>query len=66
MIDSLSVKTTELAESRGIDGNKRIKGHKRHLAYDPIQVIKIPTRMHCPNTIMGAKIVITMEEKRNF
>ncbi len=34
MIDSQSVKTTELADSRGFDGNKRIKGHKRHLAVD--------------------------------
>ena len=66
MIDSQSIKTTELPESRGFDGNKRIKVHKWHLVYEPIQVIKIPTRMHGPNTIMGAKIVITMEEKRNF
>ena len=34
MIDSQSVKTTELADSRGFDGNKRIKGHKRHVAVD--------------------------------
>ena len=34
MIDSQSVKTTELAETRGFDGNKRIKGHKRHVAVD--------------------------------
>ena len=34
MIDSRSVKTTKLAESRSFDGNKPIKGHKRHLAID--------------------------------
>jgi len=32
MVDSQSVKTTELAETRGFDGHKRIKGHKRHIA----------------------------------
>ena len=34
MIDSRSVKTTELAETRGFDGYKRIKGHKRHAVVD--------------------------------
>ena len=34
MIDSRSVRTTEPAETRGFDGYKRIKGHKRHAVVD--------------------------------
>ena len=37
-IDSQSVKTTELAETRGFDGHKRIKGHKRHIAVDTLGI----------------------------
>ena len=33
-IDSQSVKTTALAQERGFDGFKRIKGHKRHMVTD--------------------------------
>lgn len=38
MIDSQSVKTTELAETRGFDGHKKIKGHKRHIAVDTLGI----------------------------
>ena len=42
IIDSQSVRTTALAESRGVDGYKKIKGHKRHVVVDimgiPLQV----------------------------
>ena len=34
IIDSQSVKTTELAATRGFDGHKRVKGRKRHLVTD--------------------------------
>ena len=38
IIDSQSVKTTELAATRGFDGHKRVKGRKRHLVTDTIGV----------------------------
>lgn len=35
-IDTQSVKTTALANERGFDGHKRIKGHKRHILTDTV------------------------------
>ncbi|MGZ8248715.1 MAG: transposase [Methylomagnum sp.] len=34
IIDSQSVKTQYGSEDRGIDGGKRVKGHKRHIVVD--------------------------------
>jgi len=34
MIDTQSLKTSQMAESRGFDGNKKIKGRKRHMVVD--------------------------------
>ena len=34
IIDSQSVKTTDVAENRGIDGGKKVKGRKRHIVVD--------------------------------
>ena len=34
IIDSQSVKTTELANSRGFDAHKKVKGRKRHIVTD--------------------------------
>ena len=36
VIDSQSVKTTALAQERGFDGHKRIKGHKRQTLVDTV------------------------------
>ena len=36
MIDSQSVKTAQMAETRGFDGNKKVKGRKRHVVSDTL------------------------------
>ena len=38
IIDSQSVKTTELAHSRGFDAHKKVKGRKRHIVTDTIGI----------------------------
>ena len=38
IIDSQSVKTTELANSRGVDAHKKVKGPKRHIVTDTIGI----------------------------
>ena len=43
IIDSQSVKTTELANSRGFDAHKKVKGRKRHIVTD---TIGIPLGVH--------------------
>ena len=39
IIDSQTVKTTSLAESKGYDGHKCIKGRKRHIAVDVLGLL---------------------------
>ena len=36
MIDSQSVKASQMAETRGFDGNKKVKGRKRHMITDTL------------------------------
>jgi len=36
MIDSQSVKASQMAETRGFDGNKKVKGRKRHIVTDTL------------------------------
>jgi putative transposase len=39
IIDSQTVKTTSISESKGYDGGKKIKGTKRHIAVDVLGLI---------------------------
>jgi putative transposase len=39
IVDSQSVKTTELAEDRGFDAGKKVKGRKRHIVVDVLGLV---------------------------
>jgi putative transposase len=41
VIDSQSVKTTEVASVRGYDAGKKVKGHKRHILVDTLGLLLI-------------------------
>ncbi|MDR3156028.1 MAG: IS5 family transposase [Holosporaceae bacterium] len=49
IIDSQSVKTTGALECRGIDGGKKIKGRKRHIAVDADGHL-LHIKVHAANT----------------
>ena len=68
LIDSQSVKTTGASEKRGIDGEKKIKGPKRHLVTDIVGHI-LHVKVHEANihdTLGGCRIFKEVLEKYPF
>ena len=48
IIDAQSVKTQYASEERGIDGGKKVKGHKRHIVVDILGCL-LYVRVHAAN-----------------
>ena len=48
-IDAQSVKTQYASEARGIDGGKKVKGHKRHIIVDILGHL-LHVQVHAANT----------------
>ena len=65
IIDSQSVKTTELGGSHGYDGGKKVNGRKRHLLVDTMGLL-LRVRVHPANLQDrdGARLVLTGLEQR--
>lgn len=59
IIDSQSIKTQYDSEQRGIDGNKKVKGHKRHIVVDILGNL-LHVKVHAaniPDTIAAGQIL---------
>ena len=61
IIDSQSVKTAQLAESRGFDGAKQVKGRKRHLIVDTLG-FPLLVHVHDANLSDGKQAIKMMKE----
>lgn len=62
LIDSQSVKTTSKAEDRGIDGEKKIKGRKRHSCNRYTKWPLLHVKVHGANTHDTVASCIVFEE----
>jgi putative transposase len=65
IVDSQSVKTTLAAQDRGVDGGKKIKGRKRHIAIDTMGNM-LSIKVHAANihdTNYGALVLSKAKKK---
>ena len=60
LIDSQSVKTTELSQSRGFDGGKKVKGQKRLIAVDTLGIPMV-VKVHDANLYDGQQAYQVLE-----
>jgi len=60
IIDSQSVRTTELAERRGFDGHKHIKGRKRHIVVDTLGFL-LCVKVHEANLSDGSQALALLQ-----
>jgi putative transposase len=65
MIDSQSVKTEYASEERGIDGGKKVKGHKRHIVVDILgNLLHVSVHAaNCSDTVAGGPVMARAAEK---
>ena len=65
IIDAQSVKTQYASDERGIDGGKRVKGHKRHIVVDILGHL-LHVEVHAANlsdTVRGCEVLRRAAEK---
>ena len=56
MIDSQSVKASQMVETRGFDGNKKVKGRKRHIVVDTLG-FPLVVKVHDANLSYGKEAI---------
>lgn len=72
IIDSQSVKTTDVAEERGIDGGKKVKGRKRHIVVDTmvnlLDVVVHAANLHDTKSgfFVARKVMVTFPTIKAF
>jgi len=60
IIDSQSVKTAQMADTRGFDGHKKIKGRKRHIVVDTLG-FPLVVKVHDANLSDSKQAIAIME-----
>jgi putative transposase len=65
IIDAQSVKTEYASEERGIDGGKKVKGHKRHIVVDILgNLLHVSVHAaNCSDTVAGGPVMARATEK---